>query len=299
MNTAILLTPDFALILFGFVLNRFSHWGWTREFWEGLEKLIYFVLFPALLFNSIARTHIDLALAGPAMVAAALLMLIGIAFALAGKWLIKPDERTFASVFQCAFRFNSYVGLAIMGRLYGEPGIAAFGLVIGVAIPLANIASVWALARHAERGLLGELVRNPLLVATACGMLYSLSGLPVPELAQLVLTRMGNASIALGLLAVGAALTIDDAGRAAGIGSYLLAVKLVVLPAAAFALARWLGVTGIYFQALLILAALPVATSAYVLANRMGGDGRAVALLVSVSTLLGMATIPLWLLAAG
>ncbi len=298
MNTAILLSPDFALILFGFILNRFSHWGWTREFWDGMEKLIYYVLFPALLFNSIARTRIDLALAGPAMLAAALLMGVGIVLALLGKWLIKPDERTFASIFQCAFRFNSYVGLAIMGRLNGEAGIAAFGLVIGVAIPLANIASVWALARHAERGFLGELIRNPLIVSTACGMLYSMSGLPVPELAQLVLTRMGNASIALGLLAVGAALTIENAGHAV-IGGYLLTVKLLVLPAAALGLARWLGVTGIYFQALLILAALPVATSSYVLANRMGGDGRTVALLVSISTLLGMLTIPAWLLLTG
>ena len=57
MSLAVLLIPDFALILFGFFLNRFTDWG--RNFWSGLEKLIYYVLFPALLFNSIAKTKIE------------------------------------------------------------------------------------------------------------------------------------------------------------------------------------------------------------------------------------------------
>ena len=63
MSIAILLIPDFALILFGFILNHIT--GWGRDFWAGLEKLIYYVLFPALLFNSIARTRIDFAAAAP------------------------------------------------------------------------------------------------------------------------------------------------------------------------------------------------------------------------------------------
>jgi malonate transporter and related proteins len=293
MSSAILLIPDFALILFGFVLHYLTNWG--RSFWDGLEKLVYYVLFPALLFNSIAKNHIDLATAGPALATTAIVMASGIVLALVGKWLLHPDERVFASAFQTAFRFNSYIGLAIMGRLYGETGIVAFGLVIAVAVPIANIASVWALARHAEKGFIYELIRNPLLLATLSGLLYSLSGLPLPESAQLILTRMGSASIALGLLAVGAALQFSQTRHVALLGGYLLGVKMLALPAVAILVGHALGVTGLYFTAVLVLAALPVATSAYVLANRMGGDGQVVAFLVSISTLIAMVTIPLWL----
>lgn len=47
MNVLTLLLPDFLLILLGYVLIRITDWG--NNFWAGLEKLVYFVLFPALL----------------------------------------------------------------------------------------------------------------------------------------------------------------------------------------------------------------------------------------------------------
>ena len=157
MSIAILLIPDFALILFGFILNHIT--GWGRDFWAGLEKLIYYVLFPALLFNSIARTRIDFAAAAPALETAATTVLSGMALAWLARYFFKQDEKVFASGFQTAFRFNSYVGLAIAGRLHGDAGIAAFGIIIGLVVPMCNIASVWALAKHL--GIPQEIVEKP------------------------------------------------------------------------------------------------------------------------------------------
>ena len=293
MSLALLLIPDFALILFGFFLNRVTDWG--RNFWGGLEKLIYFVLFPALLFNSIAKTKIDFVAAGPALKTVLLTVLIGIALGWLAKWLLKPDAKIFASGFQTAFRFNSYIGLAIAGRLHGEEGIAAFGIVIGLVVPLCNIGAVWALARNSQTSLLKELVQNPLIIATLSGVLYSVSGLPLPETLHLLISRMGAASLACGLLAVGAALQLRGAGKNAQLIAYFTAVKLVAMPVAAIVLARALGVNGVFFDMVVLFAALPTATSAYVLAVRMGGDGPLVAQAVTISTLVGMLAIPLWL----
>ncbi len=296
MSIALLLIPDFALILFGFLLNRITDWG--RDFWSGLEKLIYYVLFPALLFNSIARTRIDFTTAAPALETAAITVLAGIALAWLARYLFKPDEKVFASAFQTAFRFNSYVGLAIAGRLHGEAGIAAFGILVGLVVPMCNIASVWALARHSETHFLKELMQNPLILATAGGVLYSLSGLPLPELAHMLISRMGAASLACGLLCVGAALTLTNVHKHAGLIAYFTAVKLLAMPVAAIIAARMLGVEGVFFDMVILLAACPTATSAYVLAVRMGGDGRLVAQGITVSTLCGMIALPLWLNAA-
>ena len=293
MSLALLLIPDFALILFGFFLNRVTDWG--RNFWGGLEKLIYFVLFPALLFNSIAKTKIDFVAAGPALKTVLLTVLIGMALGWLAKWLLKPDAKIFASGFQTAFRFNSYIGLAIAGRLHGEEGIAAFGIVIGLVVPLCNIGAVWALARNSQTSLLKELVQNPLIIATLSGVLYSVSGLPLPETLHLLISRMGAASLACGLLAVGAALQLRGAGKNAQLIAYFTAVKLVAMPVAAIVLARALGVNGVFFDMVVLFAALPTATSAYVLAVRMGGDGPLVAQAVTISTLVGMLAIPLWL----
>lgn len=293
MSIALLLIPDFALILFGFFLNRFTDWG--RGFWSGLEKLIYYVLFPALLFNSIAKTKIDFVAAAPALKTAVVMVLVGIMLAWLAKPLFRPTEKRFASGFQTAFRFNSYIGLAIAGRLHGETGIAAFGIIIGLVVPMCNIASVWALARHNNASLGKELMQNPLIIATVGGVLYSLSGLPLPELAQMMISRMGAASLACGLLCVGAALELNDVGKSAGLISYFTAVKLIAMPITALFTARALGVSEVFFDMVVLLSALPTATSAYVLAVRMGGDGPMVAQGVTISTFLGMLAIPLWL----
>ena len=295
MSLALLLIPDFALILFGFLLNRITDWG--RAFWGGLEKLIYYVLFPALLFNSIAKTKIDFVAAAPALETAVVIVLVGIVLAWLAKPLFRPTEKTFASGFQTAFRFNSYIGLAIAGRLHGEAGIAAFGIIIGLVVPMCNIASVWALARHNNASLWKELLRNPLILATVGGVLYSLSGLPLPEVAQMLISRMGAASLACGLLCVGAALELTNVGKNAGLIGYFTVVKLIAMPVMAIFTARALGVTGVYEDMVVLLAALPTATSAYVLAVRMGGDGPLVAQGVTISTLAGMLAIPVWLTA--
>jgi malonate transporter and related proteins len=293
MSLALLLIPDFALILFGFMLNRITNWG--RDFWAGLEKLIYYVLFPALLFNSIAKQKLDFVLAAPALKTALAIVVIGMAVAYAAKWIIKPDAKAYASSFQTAFRFNSYIGLAIAGRLHGEAGIAAMGILIGIVVPICNIAAVWMLARDSETSLLKELIQNPLILATVSGVLYSLSGLPLPEVVQMLVSRMGAASLACGLLAVGAALTFGNVSKNASLISYNTVVKLVIMPVAAIFIAKWLGVEGVYFDMVILFAALPTATSAYVLAVRMGGDGAVVSQSVTVSTLFGMLSIPLWL----
>lgn len=296
MSIAVLLIPDFALILFGFLLNRITDWG--RDFWGGLEKLIYYVLFPALLFNSIARTRIDFQAAAPALETAAITVIAGMGLAWLARGLFNPGERVFASTFQTAFRFNSYVGLAIAGRMHGEAGIAAFGIIIGLVVPMCNIASVWALARHAETHFVKELVQNPLILATVGGVLYSLSGLPLPEVMQMLISRMGAAALACGLLCVGAALTLTNAHHYAGLISYFTAVKLLAMPVIAILSARMLGVTGVFFDMVVLLAASPTATSAYVLAVRMGGDGPLVARSVTISTLCGMIALPVWLIVA-
>lgn len=297
MASVLLLLPDFTLILLGFALRRAMHLG--DHFWAGLEKLVYFVLFPALLFFSIARTRIDFAAAAPFVASGVAALGGGMLLGLLGRPLFSARRTAFASQFQCAFRFNSYIGLAVAGQLHGEAGIAAMGILIGALVPLANLASVWMLARHGRLGVARELARNPLILATLAGLLFNLSGLVLPEVAGRILGRLSEASIALGLLAVGAALKLRGEPGAHLPSAYLLGVKLLALPAIAWLVARRLGLGGAYFDVVVMFGALPTASSAYILAMRMGGDGAGVAWLISATTLGAMLTMPLWLAALG
>lgn len=295
MDTALALLPDFALILLGFALRRHMHLG--DHFWTGLEKLVYFVLFPALLFNALVRNPIDWQAAPPLVFTGAAAMIAAMLLALPARWLSRVSPISFASQFQCAFRFNSYIGFAVAGKLHGAEGIAAMGILTGAMVPLANIAAVSMLARHGSTGVLRELARNPLFLATLAGLAWSAFGVPLPKPALGFLGRLSEASIALGLLTVGAALKMRGAFGDGGHGAaaWFVVVKLAAMPAAALLIARGLGLTGIYFDVAIAFAALPTASSAYILTQRMGGDGARVAWLISVTTLLAMLTLPAWM----
>ncbi|MRR51824.1 MAG: AEC family transporter, partial [Rhodocyclaceae bacterium] len=169
-------------------------------------------------------------------------------------------------------------------------------LVAACLLPLANVAAVGMMARHGEARFLRELVRNPLVLATVSGLLWNIAGLPVPGPAGQVLGRLADAAVALGLLAVGSALKLrGPAEGGMGAAAYLLAVKLIAKPAIAWSVAIALGLSGVYFDVALVFAALPTASSAYILAARMGGDAPRVAWLISASTLLAMVSLPVWL----
>lgn len=294
MSATFALLPDFALILLGVALRRLLHLG--DHFWGGLEKLIYFVLFPALLFSGLVKTRIDWQAAAPLLAVAALTMAAGIALGF-GARLFRITPMSFASQYQCAFRFNSYIGLAVAGKLHGAPGIAAMAIVIGMMVPPANIAAVGVLARHGEGGIGRELAKNPLILATVAGLAANLAGLRMPEVALQALGRLAEAAIALGLLAVGAGLRLGTSGGRTGqvAAGYILMVKLLALPALALFLARVFALPPLQADIALTFAALPTASSAYILAQRMGGDGAKVAWLISASTLLAMLTLPVWL----
>ncbi|MCX7163371.1 MAG: AEC family transporter [Betaproteobacteria bacterium] len=293
-TVALALLPDFALILLGAGLRRALHLG--DHFWSGLEKLVYYVLFPALLFSGLVKTRIDWSAAAPMIGVAAAAMGTGMILGLAAR-LLPISTMSFASQYQCAFRFNSYIGLAVAGTLYGLPGVAAMGIVVGLMVPPANMAAVWMLARHGEAGVWRELARNPLILATLAGVAANLAGFEPPSVLLHFLGRLSDAAIALGLLAVGAGLRLNGVRGAAAhaSASYLLAVKLLAMPATALLLIRWFGLTGIHADIALIFSALPTASSAYILAQRMGGDGARVAWLISAGTLLGMLSLPFWL----
>ena len=294
MDIALALLPDFLLILLGAATRRWLHLG--DHAWAGLEKLIYFVLFPALLFNSLAGARFVWSAALPLLAAGLLVAGGGMLLALLARPVLGMTAASFASQFQCAFRFNTYVGLAVAAKLFGSDGLAVMGLLTGALVPPVNLAAVGVLARLGGASIWRELARNPLVLATLAGLVWNATGVALPQPLGHLFGRLADAAIALGLLAVGAALRLR--GRPGGGypgASVILAIKLLALPLLALACSHWLGLGDLYSRILLAFAALPTASSAYILAQRMGGDGASVAWQISVGTLVAMATLPLWL----
>jgi len=294
VNYAQLLFPDFSLILCGYLVCRFT--ALNRRVWEPVESLVYFFLFPVLLFHSIVRSPLDLGAAASLIGAGLTMGVAGIALAYALPhlpWLgLHIDRRDHAASAQVAFRFNSFIGLALAERLAGAQGLQLIAVLIGVCVPLFNVAAVWPMARHAQRGLLRELVRNPLIIATASGLAANLLGFSMPGWLEPTVTRIGAASLALGLMAAGAGMQFGSLGSAKTLAASVLSIRHLLLPLIGWVVSGAFGLSAVQTTVLLAFSALPTASSAYVLAARMGYNGAYVAGLVTLSTLLGMVSLP-------
>jgi predicted permease len=165
-------------------------------------------------------------------------------------------------------------------------------VLIGACVPLFNMGAVWPMARHARRGFVRELVRNPLIIATASGLLANLMGFSMPHWLEPTITRIGAASLALGLMAAGAGMQMGALARAKVLAVSVLAIRHLLLPLIALGVSRLFALDPVQTTILLAFSALPTASSCYVLAARMGYDGEYVAGLVTLSTLLGMLSLP-------
>ncbi|OFE11771.1 hypothetical protein PHACT_00205 [Pseudohongiella acticola] len=295
------LGPVFLLILFGALLRRINFPG--AEFWPGIERLTYYVAFPALLVHRLALADFSNAdfVRFSLVICAALLLTSALA------WLLKPlasrNAADFTSMFQGAIRFNTYIGLAVASALFGDPGLVIAAIAVSIMIPLANILSVLCFSLVIDgnsktlSGVLKGLLSNPLIVACLLGVALNISGVGLGHAwIEGLLARLGAAALPLGLLAVGVALSLGTV-KQDWLGIVLASVlKFAVFPALMLGLAMWLELDLLSQQVLLLLACLPTATSGYILSRQLGGNAPLMANIISAQTLLAFAVIPLWLL---
>jgi len=168
-------------------------------------------------------------------------------------------------------------------------------------VPVVNVMCV---ASFVAAGTLGgasvgksamALIKNPLILACLAGIGLNLTGVGLPGWSQDTVELLGRAALPLGLVAVGvalrpAALLRIDRGVLATNG-----VKLLLMPALVLAFTWILQLDPVSRDVALLFAALPTATSAYILARQLGGDAELMAAIITGQTLLAMLTLPFWL----
>ncbi|MDY6892000.1 MAG: AEC family transporter [Pseudomonadota bacterium] len=293
------LVPVFVLILLGYGLRRWEFPG--REFWPQAERLTYYVLFPAMLVFKLGQARLppsaygDIALLILALLATQTLLLAVV------QWFWRWPGAVFSSVFQGAIRFNSYVALAAGGMLLGDQGLSLTAIAMAVMVPLLNLLCIlmFALVVSQDKVRLGPVSRailtNPLILGSLIGVFWSYFDIGFHPLLASVLAPLSNLALPLGLMTVGAGLQLAALRRASAPFLVAAGLKLLLLPLVALGLTQLMGLSGLLVQVAVLLAALPTATSAYILARQLGGDAPLMAAIISGQTLLAMVTIPLML----
>ncbi|WP_114417021.1 AEC family transporter [Marinospirillum perlucidum] len=293
------LGPVFIVLLLGVVLQRLRFP--SPDFWPHLERLVYFLLFPAMLIARLATADFTGLDVGRLLLAVLLLILLMLLLTWLLRTWIAADAAAFTSVFQGALRFNTYVALATSAELLGSLGLALAAVIMALMIPLLNLLCVLIFAlyagdqRSSVKTTLLALAKNPLILACLLGLLLNVSGIGLPGWSEPVMELLARAALPLGLLAVGVALNLqalEGAGRPVVASSLL---KLLVMPLAAMLISQLLGLDTQAQSVLVLFAAMPTATSAYILARQLGGDAPLMATIITAQTLAAMLTLPLLL----
>lgn len=293
MTILSILLPDIILVTLGWVmLNKLS---FNREFFANTEKMVYFIMFPALLFRSVLSSTLSINTAGTSLLACILLALSGLLLASLAKPILKVDQRSANSTQQCVYRFSTYLALSIGPSIGGTEGLAIMAIFIGFTVPLVNILAVRALAAEHGGGILKSIISNPLVIATVSAVGLNLLGFKLPSVADNTLLKLGQASIPLGLICIGAALKLREGTANAPLVAWMTVSRLVMMPVFALLISLAMNFSTLQTQMFIIFAAIPTAPAAYVLAVRMGGDARLVANIISVQILSCLLTLPLWL----
>ena len=293
------IVPIFLLIVLGHVLRRGGIPSF--EFWNLNDKLVYWVLMPALLFSKISTTHVETALVGSFAVVILGGFAVAVIFALVSARALGMDGPVASSLLQGVTRHNTFIALAVAGRLFGPEGLALAALGTALLIPATNItvvALMVGLLRKpgeggAVRAILRDLARNPLLLAVGVGIVTNLGGTGRIPVIHEAADLLGGAALPIVLLCVGA--NIRPRAMAAAMVPTVMSMlgKMVVFPAAILLLALAMGLSPTETLVAVLFGAVPTAASGYTLARQMGGDAPLMAAMITLQTVLSLVTLPL------
>jgi predicted permease len=289
--------PIFGLLALGAVLKR----RLLRDdvVWAGIERLIFWVLLPCLVATALSGVDLGNLPVGGMAVAIWGALGFGTVAAVVLSRLLGEGHAAMTSVLQGGIRFNNLMGFAIAGAIWGAPGIALAAVATGLIVPFVQTVATIAFALGRDGGrvrplsLLRQVALNPLIIGVVAGFaLGALGGLP-PGL-QPAVRSLGQASVALGLLCVGAALTVQGLGDRPGIQAATAALKLLVMPGLTWALCAAVGLGALPTAIAVTFMALPTAATSYVMARAMGGDARLMAAITTSEHLVSVLTLPVW-----
>lgn len=302
MYSVSLILPDFAIILLGLVLSRKG--GFTKAFWDGAEKLVFNFLLAPFLFVSVVQSQLSVGESAHFLLTGICAMLLGVALSYTVHYFIHADAVTHASIFQYGFRFNTYIGFAICTQFCGTEGLSLLALLIAFWVPISNTIAVADLARavamrdsksqsHSQILLSTVLgvIKNPLIIATLLGLVFNFLDIGLIQPAKDFLNHLASASLAMGLLCIGAGLQFDNLKKDFRLIGISCLIRLIAVPLMAWCIVSLFGLSGSAAAVVLIFAALPTAQSCYVMTANMHGNAAIVAAVTTAQTLLSMLTL--------
>ncbi len=275
-----------------------------EQVWSAIEHICFYLLLPFLIIRTLSRANL-----GSVPILDFTLVLIVAILGMSISLLIiyrlirsryPHSGPSFTSVFQGATRFHGFVALAIIGPLYGDEGITLAAIALAIMVPLLNSTSVIVLSVYgqnntqvAPKAILVQIMRNPLIIACAVGLIFNWSG--IPDIVFDAIFIIGNGGLGLALLAVGAGMRLDQAAKGKLLIFIGVFIRLIGMPAIIIGMAWLVGLDGLARTIAIIAGAVPTAASSYVMARKMGGNAELMSSIVTFQIIAASVTLPFFI----
>ncbi|MGC9964793.1 MAG: AEC family transporter [Syntrophobacteraceae bacterium] len=298
--------PVCMVILLGYAMRRFNLAD--RNFFNVSDRLIYYIFFPVMLFWKTGTPDpsgpLDWKL-GLAAIAATLFVSV---LSLCYVKLTRASDFAVGSFSQCCYRFNTYVGMAVILSVFSEEGVRRFGVILVFAIPFINILAVstliWFSGKSFEKGekfhfIFKELISNPLILGCVLGFLYSKLLIPFPVFVENSFKLVSSLTLPMALLSIGHSLETSRLKVHFGLAMASSVAKLIVLPVVGYFIMTAFGVGALSLRVGMVFFTLPAATSAYILSSQLNSDLDLASAGIVLSTLLSVGSLSAALLLFG
>jgi malate permease and related proteins len=280
-----IVAPVFLLALIGFSWVKLG-FEYRVEF---VTRLAMTLAVPCLIFTALMKTEIDPSALTTLLIASIAAHAAMLAIGAIGFWALKMRQQTYLAPF--TFGNTGNLGLPLALFAFGAEGLGYAMIVFAVSAIFSFTFGIWVVSGG---GSLMKALKEPMVGATLLGTLFLWQGWRTPDFLTNTLDLIGQMAIPLMLITLGVAVARLKPGRIAQ--AFVLSfVKYLVCAGVALVIGLALGLSDVPLAVLILQTATPVAVTAYLLAEKYGGDSEAVAGLVVVSTLMSVAAIPLLL----
>ncbi len=287
--------PIFLLMALGYTLKRLNFA--KKEHFDAMNKLVFRVFLPTLLFYNIYKTDIDGVFDSKLIIFTVLGVLCVFALSWLTVILISKENSIRGVMLQGFFRSNyAILGLPIVGYVCGNTAGGLSSVMVAVIVPLFNILAVLALevfrdGRIYPQKLVKGVVTNPLVIGCVLGGVFLFSGLRLPSFVESAVSSAASVASPLAMVVLGAGFSFSDLGGRAKELIITVSARLVLIPAVMVTAAALLGFRGEALACILVAFGSPVAVSSFSMAVQMGGDEKLAAQIVVISSAACIATL--------
>lgn len=295
--------PIFLIAFLGSIIRR--KWLTSDEFWRGLEKLSFYVLFPSMLFEHTLKvdfsssefTRLTFALIIANLLVASMLIIY--------QFKNEYDRIQFTSVFQGATRYNNYIFFAVGAALFGEEGLKIIATISPYLLILTNITAVMSFAHYIPKDgrkltkrkslllMVKSIGANPFVLASIAGVSLNYFHITLNTGVEKTIHNFSDSALAIGILIVGAGIKLKIKPEHFKQIILTSGVKLILMPIVTFIVLWMMKITGTSKSVGILFSCLPCASSSYILSRQLGGDPETMSSIITFTTIFSILSLSL------